>query len=426
LTASNPRSPIPAADQEFSVSNSPHFRPKLILSPHRIFKQLTVALGVTGLLMACGEGEIEAPPAPEVIVTKVIQRDQPIEMEFVGETRGSADIPIRARVEGVILGMHFTEGQRVEEGDLLYNIDPAPFQAKVVEAKGYLAEATTMVAKAKSDLDRIRPLAEMNAVSKQDLDGAQAQYDAALGNLQAGEARLEQAEIERSYAEIKSPIAGRIGITAARVGEFVGKSPNPVVLNFVSLTNPIRVRYSIDERSYLKFARRMREMRNEMGTEEGAQVENRTELELVLTDGSIHDHRGRTVAFDAAIDPSTGTFTLEADFPNPDEIVLAGQFARIRADVETIEDALLVPVRSIRELQGIFQVFVVGSDGVVELRTIELGPKVGRLQVVAKGLEAGEQIALETMRLRSGMTVTPKIEAPKGETKPSKSAPGGE
>lgn len=408
------------------MSNRPHPPLKHFLSSNRLSKQLVVALSMASLLMACGEGEPEAPPAPEVIVVKVIQRDQPIEMEFVGETRGSADIPIRARVEGVLLGMHFTEGQRVVEGDPLYSIDPAPFQAKVVEAQGYLAEATTRVAKAKSDLDRIRPLAEMNAVSQQDLDGAQAQYDAALGNLQVGEARLEQAEIERSYAEIKAPISGRIGISEARVGEFVGKTPNPVVLNFVSLTDPIRVRYSIDERSYLKFARRMHEMRAEIGAEAAAEVDEQTELELVLTDGSVHKHRGKTVAFAAAIDPSTGTFTLEADFPNPDELVLAGQFARIRAAVETIEDALLVPVRSIRELQGIFQVFVVGSDGVVELRTIVLGPKVGRLQVVTKGLKAGEQIAIDTMRLRSGMTVTPKVETLEDETKPSKSAPGGE
>lgn len=404
------------------MSNCPHLRPKHLLSPPRILKPMAVALGVMSLLVACGGEEPEPPPAPEVIVTKVIQRDQPIEIEFVGETRGSADIPIRARVEGVLLGMHFTEGQRVVKGDPLYSIDPAPFQAKVVEAQGYLAEATTMVAKAKSDLDRIRPLAEMNAVSKQDLDGAQAQYDAALGNLQVGEARLEQAEIERSYAEIMAPISGRIGISAARVGEFVGKTPNPVVLNFVSLTDPIRVRYSIDERSYLRFARRMHEMR----AETGAEVDEKIDLELVLTDGSVHKHRGKTVAFAAAIDPSTGTFTLEADFPNPDELVLAGQFARIRAAVETIEDALLVPVRSIRELQGIFQVFVVGSDGVVELRTIVLGPKVGRLQVVSKGLKAGEQIAIDTMRLRSGMTVTPKVETLENETKPSKSTPGGE
>ncbi len=391
----------------------------------RFLMPLVLALGLTGLLMACGEEEPPPPPPPEIPVVKVIQRDQPLEVEFVGQTRGSADIPIRARVEGVLLGMHFKEGQRVNTGDPLYSIDPETFEAKVVEAEGHLAEARTKLAKAKADLDRIKPLAEMNAVSQQDLDSAQAQYNAALGSLQAGQARVEQAQIELSYANIQSPIEGRIGISEAQVGEFVGKSPNPVVLNYVSLTDPIRVRYTIDERTYLRLARRMRELRNK--DEEGASAEDddSVELELVLADGSVHEHFGRTIAWDAAIDPSTGTFTLEADFPNPDELVLAGQFARIRAALETFDGALLIPQRSIRELQGIYQVFVVASDGTVELRTIELGPKVGTLQIVTSGLKTGEQVAMDTMRLRAGMTVVPKIQDLEDKTKPANLAPDG-
>jgi membrane fusion protein (multidrug efflux system) len=148
-------------------------------------------------------------------------------------------------------------------------------------------------------------------------------------------------------------------------------------------------------------------------------------LELILADGTLHEYRGRTVAYDAAIDPSTGTFTLEADFPNPDELILAGQFARVRSEMETFKDALLIPQRSIRELQGIFQVFVVASDGTVELRTVEVGAKVGKLQIVPSGLKVGEQVALDTMRLKAGMTVTPKVQDFEDNTKPSNSAPGG-
>jgi membrane fusion protein (multidrug efflux system) len=321
--------------------------------------------------------------------------------------------------------MHFNEGQRVKEGDLLYSIDPEAFDAKVVEAEGHLSEARTKLAKAKADLDRIKPLAEMNAVSQQNLDGAQAQFDAAVGSLQSGKARLEQAEIERRYTNIHSPIGGRIGISEADVGEFVGKAPNPVVLNYVSLTDPIRVRFAIDERSYLRLARRLRDLQNSM--EEGADgsASEGTELELILADGTLHEYRGRTVAYDAAIDPSTGTFTLEADFPNPHELVLAGQFARIRAEMETVKGALLIPQRSIRELQGIFQVFVVASDGTVELRTIEVGAKVGMLQIATSGLKAGEQVAMDSMRLKAGMTVAPKVQAVEEKTKPSNSAPDG-
>lgn len=351
---------------------------------------------------ACGPSEPPPPPTPEVVVVSVIQRRQPIVLEMVGQTLGSSDIPIRARVEGVLLGMHFTEGRAVKQGDPLYSIDPIPFESKVIEAQGNLAEARTGLVKAKSDLDRIRPLAEMKAVSQQDLDGAVAQYEAARGAVQASEARVEQAKIELAYTEIHSPIDGRIGLTKARVGEFVGRSPNPVVLNFVSLTNPIRVRFAIDERRYLQFARRLRA--NE-ASEEAPQ--DRPGLELILADGTIHEYRGWPVATDAAIDPQTGTFTLEADFQNPDDIVLAGQFARIRAVVETIPDALLIPGRAISELQGGFRVYVVGADGGVELRPIELGPTIGNLRVVSSGLAAGEQVALDTMRLRPGMTVVP-------------------
>ncbi len=405
------------------MSSRPLPGPETFSLSHRALMHTALALGMAGLIMACGEDEPVAPPPPEVVVVKVIQRDQPIAVEFVGQTRGSADIPIRARAEGVLLGMHFNEGQRLQEGDLLYTIDPAPYDAKVVEAQGYLAESRTHLAKAKADLDRIQPLAEMNAVSKQDLDSAQAQFDAARGALQAGEARLEQAEIERSYTVIESPIDGRIGISEAQVGEFVGRAPNPVVLNYVSLTDPIRVRFSIDERSYLRLARRMREL--EESYDQGATEDEKTRLELILSDGSIHKHLGKVVAYDAAIDPETGTLTLEADFPNPRDLVLAGQFGRIRAALETVEGALLVPQRSIRELQGIFQIFVVGSDGVVELRTIELGPRVDALRVVTSGLKPGEQVALDIMRLRAGMTVAPKIEEAKDPTQPSNSTPDG-
>ncbi|MGH0030517.1 MAG: efflux RND transporter periplasmic adaptor subunit [Myxococcota bacterium] len=364
---------------------------------------LPVLLATLAVVVGCGEGAPPAPPPLEVSVAEAIVRDQPVVLEMVGETQGSSDIPIRARVDGVLIGMHFTEGRRVKEGQLLYTIDPVPFESKVVEARGHLAEARTQLAKARADLERIRPLAEMKAVSQQDLDGAVAQHDAAVGAVQAAQARLEQANIELGYTKIHSPIDGRIGISEAKVGEYVGKNPNPVVLNFVSQTDPIRVRFSIDERRYLAIARRIREL------EGSAERPERTgNLELVLADGTIHPHRGSTVATDAAVDPRTGTFTLEADFPNPEDLVLAGQFARVRAEVQVIQDAVLVPQRSVTELQGLFRVFVVGEDGVVELRPVELGPEVDQLRVVT-GVEAGERVALETMRLQPEMKVVPKL-----------------
>jgi membrane fusion protein (multidrug efflux system) len=326
-------------------------------------------------------------------------------MEMVGETRGSSDIPVRARVEGVLEKMNFVEGGNVEKGQLLYVIESDPFDSEVVEAEGARAEVDTQLAKAKADLDRIKPLAEMKAVSQSDLDGAVAQYEAALGALQSAKARVEQAKIRQAYTRIRAPISGRIGITAAQVGEFVGKAPNPVVLNYVSQTDPIRVRFSIDERTYMLLARKIREADARSEDERRAS----RDLRLTLADGREHPLPGRLVATDAAIDPKTGTFTLEADFPNPERLVLAGQFARVRAVAEVLENALLVPSRAVSELQGNYRVYVVNDKGIVDQRQIELGPTIGDLQIVQSGLAAGEHVAIEFMKLRPGMTVKPKL-----------------
>jgi membrane fusion protein (multidrug efflux system) len=361
------------------------------------------------ILSACGASEPPTAALPQIGVVEVIARDTIIKQDFVGQTRGSTDIPIRARVEGFLESRNFVEGRPVTEGQLLYTIDPRPYRAKVIEAEGRLAESTTMLAKSRADLARIQPLAEMKAVSQQDLDGSVAQRDAALGSVQASEAQLDLANIELGYATIHSPISGFIGISQAEVGEFVGAPPNPVVLNYVSLNDPIRVRFAINERDYLRYSRAVAK-RRQQGDEPYDSDTSGFGVELILADGTIHDHIGRIVAADAAINPETGTFTLEADFANPDTIVIAGQFARARIAVDAIPDALLIPQRAVAELQGLFRVFVVGSDGKVTLTAVELGPQVGRLQVVKSGLKVGELVAIEgLLSLRDGAIVQPKV-----------------
>jgi membrane fusion protein (multidrug efflux system) len=244
----------------------------------------------------------------------------------------------------------------------------------------------------------------MDAVSKQDLDGAIAQFEAAEGAMQAAIAQVDQAEIQLGYTRIKAPVAGLIGITQAKVGEYVGRSPNPVVLNVVSRTDPIRVRFSINEREYLQFSRRLAsEMRN-VDTKDATDAE----LQLILADNTIHPQRGRIVTFNAAIDPTTGTLTLEADFPNPERLVLPGQFARVRGMVEMRSGAIAVPQRAVMETQGLFQVAVVANDNTVELRRVEMGPRTDGLWIVDSGLKVSERIALEGLqRLRTGMSVVP-------------------
>ena len=362
------------------------------------------------LLAACGADTPPPAEPPEIGVVEVVQRDTRITQDFVGQTLGSTDIPIRARVEGFLESRNFREGRSVEEGQLLYTIDPRPFRTKVVEAEGRLAESRTMLAKARADLSRIRPLAEMKAVSQQDLDASVAQRDAALGSVQAAEAQLELANIELGYTEIHSPINGFIGISAAEVGEFVGAPPNPVVLNFVSLTDPIRVRFSINERDFLRLSRDLAKRRRKGKDDRPDDETSINEVKLILADGSVHSHLGRVVASDASINPQTGTFTLEADFPNPEAIVIAGQFARARVPIDNLPGALLVPQRAVAELQGNFRVFVVADDGTVTMKAVKLGPQVGRMMVVESGLAAGERVAIEgLLNLKDGATIKPKL-----------------
>jgi len=360
-------------------------------------------------LCACTEDAPPPAPPPEIGVVQVVQRDTDIMQDFVGQTRGSVDIPIRARVEGFLESRNFREGRSVEEGQLLYTIDQRPFRTKVIEAEGRLAQSRTMLAKSRADLSRIKPLAEMKAVSQQDLDASIAERDAALGSVQAFEAQLELANIELGYTEIHSPINGFIGISLAEVGEFVGAPPNPIVLNYVSLTDPIRVRFAINERDYLRLSRALAKRRRG-GDDRPDDETSVNSMQLILADGSIHRHLGKVVASDAAINPETGTFTFEADFPNPDAIVIAGQFARVRIAIENRPDALLVPQRAVSELQGNFRVFVVADDGAVRIRTVELGPQVGRMMLVKSGLEAGELVAIEgLLSLQNGAIIQPKL-----------------
>ena len=355
-------------------------------------------------LAACGPPTPPPMPPMQVAVYEVEPRDIDLTLDMVGQTLGSVDIPIRARVDGVLEEIHFKQGREVTKGQLLYVIDPRPFEARVVEAQGQLAEAETALAKAASDLERIRPLAEINAVSLQDLDAAVAQYDAAEAGVQAARARVEQAEIQLGYTRISSPVDGLIGITQAKVGEYVGRSPNPVVLNVVSRTDPIRVRFSINEREYLAFARRFAETMRKV---DDINPQGRN-LKLILSDGTIHPEPGEIVNFDAAIDPTTGTLTLEADFANPGRVILPGQFARVRGVVETRTAAIAVPQRAVIETQGLYQVAVVDEDDTIELRQVQMGPRTPDGWIVQSGLAPGERVALEGLqRLRTGTRVAP-------------------
>ncbi len=346
----------------------------------------------------------EASP-PEITVVEVIQKDVPVYRQFVGQVYGLKDIPIRARVEGFLEGLHFQEGSRIQKGTLLYTIDPAPFVAEVGNQKSKLAESQTMLANAESQLARYKPLAEINAVSQSDLDFAQANRDASLASVEAAEATLKMAEINLSYCRIHSPITGFIGKTNAREGEFVGKNPNPVILNTVSRIDEVRVQFFLTESEYLVIARFIRDQ-GEIQREPGKGAEQN--LKLVLSDGSYHPYNGQVDFINREVDASTGAILIQATFPNPDLILRPGQFARVEAMMNFKKGALLVPQRCISEIQGQHSVLVVTDSNKVETRQVITGEKIGDLWMIEDGLEPKEKVVIDAIQaIRPGQEIKP-------------------
>ncbi len=368
-------------------------------------KSLSLLLFVCACVMlsSCDrEPSATAPPPTEVSIIETAFEEVPLYMEFVGQTGGLKDIAIRARVEGFLEGIHFKEGSEVKKGDLLYELESQSYEEKVSTRMSAVAEAKTKLAKARGDLGRIKPLTEINAISMSDLDEAVAAEEAALAGLDAEEANLRASRIELSYTMIKSPINGLIGKTAAKVGDFVGRDPNPVILNTVSNIDTILVTFFITETQYLAMARYLAE------AEPQKQREERNSLELILVDGSVYTHKGNTDFIDREVNPTTGAMLIQASFPNPKKLLRPGQFTKVRAKGQVIKNGILIPQRCVMELQGLYNVFVVDSDQKVAIREIKAEQKVGSYWLITEGLEAGEKVIFEGLqKVKDGATVKP-------------------
>jgi membrane fusion protein (multidrug efflux system) len=343
----------------------------------------------------------EAKPL-EISVVKVIQQDVRLESEYTGQTFGQSDIQINPRVDGVIESLNFKEGSVVSKGQLLYTIDPLPYQAKVNEAEGALAEVEAKLARTKSDLDMMVPLAKMNAVSQRELVAAKAAYNASLASIKAATATLENAKIELGYCRIVAPISGLIGISKVRVGDYV--RPGAVsVLNTISDLGDVRARFTMSEQEYLRIFR-------EITKENSNLVGAGKSVSLVLSDGSIYPETGKISFADRQIDPTTGAVTFEAAFANPDRLIRPGQFVKILVVTDVRKNALIIPQRSVIEMQGIYQVYVLGNDNKVDMKIIQIGPAYKDSYLVTEGLTANDKIALGgTSLLKSGSVITPKI-----------------
>ncbi len=383
------------------------------LTTRNLLKSL---LAIAILTMAGCAKEKAAVAPPDIPVINVIQRDVPIYREFVGQVYGLLDIPIRARVEGFLEKISFEEGRPVKKGQKLYTIDSQPFLAEVAAQKGKVAEAQTYLVNAENELARYKPLAEINAVSKSDLDAAQASRDAATASLEAAKANLELSMINLGYCTIMSPIDGLIGKTEARVGEFVGREPNPVILNVVSKIESIRVQFFLTESDYIILVKGL-VVNNPNEDVDEAKAKQKNNFELILADGTTYEEKGTFDFVDRNVDAATGTILIQATFPNHNGILRPGMFAKVRVKMETIENAILVPQRCVQELQGQYSVFVVDSQNMVNAKQVNATQRIGDLWLITDGLSATDKVVIDGLqKVASGMAINPVLGEYKSQT----------
>ncbi|KKL51441.1 hypothetical protein LCGC14_2295450, partial [marine sediment metagenome] len=344
-------------------------------------------------------------PVPDIPVFETKSQDVPIHREYVGQIFGFKDIGIKARVEGYLEVIHFEEGSRVEKGVLLYTLESQPIEEKVAASESVVAGAEFSRAEAQSYLNRIKPLAKQKAVSESDLDSAQAKYDTSVEMVNAARASLRAVQIQLSYTEIRSPVSGIIGKTKAKVGDFVGRAPNTITLNTVSRIDTVLVEFFITETEYLRYSRYLSQI------DPTGQDREEVPLDLILVDGSVYEHKGQVDFIDRGVDPSTGALLIQASFPNPDKLLRPGQFAKIRARVQVVEDGILIPQRCVVELQGLYSVYVVDQNNKVKQREIKVGSQIGQFWLVTQGLQSGEMVVYEGLqKVRDKMTVNPVIQ----------------
>jgi membrane fusion protein (multidrug efflux system) len=340
-----------------------------------------------------------APPPPVVQVATVVQQDTPIYSEWVATLDGYVNAQIQPRVAGYIIRQNYKEGSVVRKGEVLFEIDPRPFKAALDQAKAQLAQAEAQLGKASLDVQRDTPLAQARAIAQSQLD---TEIQAKLGTqalVLAAKANVEQAELNMEFTKVTSLVTGIAGIAQVQIGGLVGPSS---VLTSVSQVDPIKTYFTVSEQEFTDFHRRF-------PTQESVEEQRkRIPLQLLLADGSIYERPGTIYFADREVNPATGAIRIAGVFANPNNLLRPGGYGRVRASVKTQNGALLVPQRAVIELQGSFQVAVVGSDDKVSIRPVTVGERVGKLWIVTEGLKAGETVIVEgLMKVRDGATVKP-------------------
>jgi membrane fusion protein (multidrug efflux system) len=321
----------------------------------------------------------------------------PLATTLIGQLDSPQNVEVRARVEGFVDKMLFTEGTEVKEGDRLFHLDPKPFEERLAAAKGALAEAIAALNKYEKDVARLTPLAQRNAIPQQDLDNALASVDVGKAAIETAQARVVSAEIDLGYCDIKAPITGLIGGKQVSIGELVGKG-EPTLMTTISTLDPIWFYCNVSEVEYLQA--------REKSKQTGKQVED-VPLTLILSNGVEHSEAGKFVFIDRAVDTKTGTLRVRAEFPNPEKLLRPGMFARVRVDLGTRLDTITVPERALVELQGKTFVWRVGSDNKATQQAVRTGEQVGPRIIINEGLKEGDRIIVEGVhKVREGMPVT--------------------
>ena len=356
----------------------------------------------------CGTKSVSASaaPPPNVQVSEVVQRDVPIYHEYIATLDGFVNAQIQPQVSGYLIKQNYREGAVVRKNDVLFNIDPRPFQAVLDQAKAQLAQAEAQLGKTKLDVQRDTPLAREKAIAQSQLDNDIQANLAAQATVQADKAAIEQASLNLEFTNVRSLVDGVAGIATGQVGNLVGPQ---TLLTTVSQLDPIKAYFVVNEQQYLAFVQRNPTVAARERTQRNL------ELELITADGITYPKKGRFYAADRQVDVQTGAIRLAGLFPNPDNVLRPGQYGRVRFVSYVQPAALLIPQKAVTELQGIYQVAVVGPDNKADIRSVQVGERVGSMWIVEDGLKAGERVVTEgVQKARQGVPV--KIVAAAGST----------
>ncbi len=353
-------------------------------------------------LSSCKDDQGKAPPPiPDVHVVLAGKENLPIYSEYVGQTYGLSDVNIEPRIGGWITGIFFKEGSLVQKGSLLYKIDDQPTLNLLDASKAELARAQTLMENKKSELGRVKPLAEMNALSQRDLDFANANYEASVNEVKIAEARVENSKIELGYTRITAPITGIIGISKVQVGDYVSNASLGNGINVVSSLGDVRVRFPISENDYLQFTR---EYRKDPKANNFAEIP----VDLILGDGSVYNVQGHLQLTNRQIDPTTGSILVQAIFKNSQGTLRPGQYVKVRFKTSEYLNAVVVPQQAVNQLQNIYQVFLLTDSNKIKPSIIKVGARVGSNWIVNNGLKEGDKVViLGSTFVNTSTTVNP-------------------